>query len=141
MDDRFIEWRRRIPWNNAQIEIALQEEAVAQPTTFLRDRYLRRAAFVGRTGRITQRIVTLVADRLCKTCALCGKRALYRVGYAGRCQEHRFVGQEAFRARFEERNKAIDGALETIDAERRQNDKRKVRAGPAGAPRRRGRRG
>ena len=85
------QWRQSIPWNNAQIEIALRDKAKCEKCDFVRSRLLGQADHLATTGRFTQKMLNNVLDRLVKTCGICGAKALYRYGYAGRCIAHKHV--------------------------------------------------
>lgn len=120
-------WRACIPWDNAQIEIALREEAAVQPTEFMRNRYLQRADGLAR-GYLRQATVNAVLGRLVKVCVVCGASALYRIGYTGRCRQHRMVGLAEARKNVTARGDALAVQRDKVDRELRLRDVGKQRA-------------
>ncbi len=86
----YYTWRSGIPFTDAQIEIAIRDEAAAQ-VPFLKSRYERLADHLYKTGRLSSKMMAVAMHRLVKHCHVCGKKALYRRGNTGTCREHRLV--------------------------------------------------
>lgn len=90
--ERYAKWRASIPWTDQEIADQLIKDAVAIESgpenkgTF--PRLLRFRAARVLKGHLSSWDVSRVADALVKVC-WCGKKALYRTGYEGRCSDHR----------------------------------------------------
>ena len=109
-------WRRGIPFTDEEIAAQLDADAEALEATGDRgDAWLAKSrrwnASQARKGRLTREGLGLALDALVKTCAVCGKKALYRLGTFGRCSAHRHVLEPEV-----ERSKAIKNARGTAIA-------------------------
>lgn len=87
--DGFARWRATVPFTDEQIIAALLEHAARCPpgSGEARDHAFW-ADVVKRTG-LTAKAYRRALPILVKTCAICGKKALYRMGSEGRCSAHR----------------------------------------------------
>ena len=94
----YRQWRATLPWTDEEFEMACLAEAAASPTVFLRQRYEQWAG-LARRGWICGFMLRVAIPRLVKRCALCGKKALYRLGNEGRCRTHRDVAERYTAAR------------------------------------------
>ncbi|OGI76483.1 hypothetical protein A3C67_00040 [Candidatus Nomurabacteria bacterium RIFCSPHIGHO2_02_FULL_42_19] len=86
----YDEWRKTIPYTDEDIAVALESFAKEHPSRVLQASYKLYAEQV-RGGKLMPRHYHVALDVLIKTCALCGRKALYRYGDSGRCSEHRLV--------------------------------------------------
>lgn len=123
------EWRATIPFTNEEIAAAFRQIADEAPRAEESWREDRRqiAAYLEAGGLLTKAMLMPVLSRLVKTCAVCGRKAIYRYGTAGRCSKHRDVvpaWEAEERRRFAARSRDI--------AERRaMRDDRDLRHGSA----------
>lgn len=87
----FDEWRASIPFSNEQIAAALDraaaESATHAPKTAAK--YQALAARLRETGRPWAQLVRAALPYLVTKCAVCGKKALYRIEALGACSAHR----------------------------------------------------
>ena len=91
--DSYNRWRASVPFTDEQIAAKLEADAGLfrrDGNEFMASRLERRASQV-RIGRVSKFDVGRVIDTLITSCAICGKKALYRSGSGGRCSTHRLV--------------------------------------------------
>ena len=84
----YDEWRKTIPYTDEDIIAALESFAEGHQSEALKvscELYIQQV----RGGKLTPRHYHVALHTLVKTCALCGRKALYRYGDSGRCSEHR----------------------------------------------------
>lgn len=108
----YEEWRATIPFTNEQIVAAMREHAKIQMTPYWVERWNGFADHIEKTGRVGKAALGAALPFLVKYCAVCGKKALYRVGCEGRCSGHRFVVQAAVARARAERNRVGDADRE-----------------------------
>ena len=117
--DRFQRWRATVPYTNediARVFIAMSVE-IEQENAFMAKRYLQTADWI-RAGHLSMKVVNAALPALINKCALCGKRALYRYGYEGRCRDHKYnatVGMAKRTEIVEKRSSDIAAAVAAID--------------------------
>jgi hypothetical protein len=114
----FESWRQTIPFSDAAIAGALRGAADETPNPFLRDRYRRWAGMVD-DGHLAGFMLGTVLPRLIVTCALCGKKALYRYGAEGRCRAHKDARPDYALAR--SRRREARGAMFEAETTERDN--------------------
>lgn len=115
-DGRYAEWRKTIPFTDEQIATQLEADAALfakDGNDFMARKYLWRAGRV-REGFVCTFDVHRVWSSLIKTCAICGKKALYRAGSSGRCSTHRLV-KDSFALRRKLRLDRAAGEQSEID--------------------------
>lgn len=83
-------WRAGIPWSNAEVAEAIEQAAETVPA-YNSARYRRLAEYLLGGGRVSSIMLRIALPVLVKTCGVCGKTALYRIGRLGRCRTHRDV--------------------------------------------------
>ena len=85
-------WRATVPFTDDQIADAIEAEAndVVSVNAFKARQY-RFYADRCRAGFVSSRSLGMALGRLVKSCAICGRKALYRVGSNGRCSLHRDI--------------------------------------------------
>jgi hypothetical protein len=88
---RYDRWRARIPFTDEQILEAMAARIADEPNPFMKRILTYHADRFNRTRMLSSRALNDALPRLVKLCAVCGKKALYRVGYEGRCSTHRMV--------------------------------------------------
>lgn len=91
--DQYASWRASIPFTDEDIASAIDAEAAALLAS---NRYhgaqtLTYVASRVRIGRVSGFAIRVAMDRLVTKCALCSKKALYRIGHEGRCSEHKTI--------------------------------------------------
>jgi|SRR5581483_5136499 len=130
-DDAYRRWRASVPWTNEQIAQAFEQLIANIPAQYA-DGYIvrgyQRCIDHARRGHITSRMLSIVLPLLVTTCALCGKKALYRRGNEGRCTAHKQVPERfssARVARLERLRMAREQEIRVFDA--RDKARRSVR--------------
>lgn len=109
--DWYRRWRSTVPWDDETIALALESLAieVEAENDFIAKRYRYFASRV-RCGFLSKVSLAVALCVLVKTCAICGKKALYRQGNSGRCREHKYI-QDQFalikRKRLEDKGRDI----------------------------------
>lgn len=91
--ERFQRWREIVPWTNEEIAVVLDSFAAQcdlDGNEFLAARNRYQAAWV-RSGNLSSNLLGKVLSHLIKTCAVCGKTALFRKGNYGFCRIHKHV--------------------------------------------------
>ncbi len=103
---KYREWRRTVPWTNAEIIHALRTIAAEQPNEFLRERYERKAEWIETYHRFNARMLSEALPYLIRVCnyvtdegKVCGGRALYRYGNDGRCKTHKMHASQGYAER------------------------------------------
>ena len=84
-----------MPWTDEEVIIALREEADAMPNEFMRQRRLREARWLEKSGSLSASMFRTASSRLVRQCAICGRPALYRWYVEGRCRAHKMVHERA----------------------------------------------
>ncbi len=80
-DEAYAAWRATVPWTD----------------DYMRAKHRRAADWV-RAGHLSSRLLGMALPFLVKTCAVCGRKALYRIGNLGRCSKHRDVKDRGLQA-------------------------------------------
>ena len=81
-------WRARVPWTDIEVRAALCAERIAVPGSYFA---IDNAIYCLDLYGLTISVLSLALPSLVKTCALCGKTALYRYGNEGRCRAHHTI--------------------------------------------------
>lgn len=128
-------WRATIPFTNEQIVGALRQaaaEIVANnpPSADGRPPYQARhytfiADHIERTGKFKHRWFADALPYLIHHCAICGKKAWYRIGPEGRCRAHRTVSTPYVRT-LQRRLEARDKAISEVEKDRAKDDLRRA---------------
>lgn len=103
-------WRETVPWTDDQILAAFDKLLECYEPGFCKDRQQRWRDQFARHRCLSGRLLSLLLPVLIETCAICGKKALYRTGNEGRCRDHRMIPSGAVavkHARIEQRNQDI----------------------------------
>lgn len=108
----YYDWRRKVPWTDAEIAAALREAATAEPNAYMAEKRRNAADFLERTGRLSSGLLGLALPFLVRVCDvvdasghLCGKPALYRYGSHGRCRTHKALMPGECKRAFLERDR------------------------------------
>lgn len=100
----YADWRAGVPFTDAEVIAALEQDAEHQPNDYMRQKRLRDANYLRRTGRLSSGILGLALPYLVRICSVCGKVALYRYGSHGRCKTHKWDAPADVRRAFKERD-------------------------------------
>lgn len=120
--NNYTRWRSTIPWNNIQIATAIRAAANAEKTDWMRERTRLKAVHLLKTGKLNRWALGVALPFLITTCALCEKKALYRIGTMGRCSEHKTVGLEAAHVLANQRVDAKSASRNAVDRLSRLSD-------------------
>lgn len=97
------QWRALVPWTNDEVAAALEVVMADLPDTtqgrFLAQRLRWNVEWLRAGKHLTSKMLAMALPVLVKTCGVCGKTALYRIGNDGRCRAHKDVTPAAIVAR------------------------------------------
>ena len=117
MNEGYRKWRARIPFTDEEIARALDAEADWRASA-VQGNWLREVARRCRAGWVSAKALSEALPRLVTVCALCPKKALYRMGSEGRCAAHRLVqsaGMQARQARLNSRGEETQAVRKAHD--------------------------
>lgn len=117
----YAEWRATVKFTDAEIVAALRAEAANMPHEFVKQRYVRLAGHLERTGRLSGLMLRLTLGRLVSTCWVCGDVALYRLGTFGMCRKHKSMSPPEVRAWRREQDRRSLEIQANKNADRRQD--------------------